>query len=702
VAAVTDWARLVGYAERLSVAPGERLRVMASCESPPSARVVSLPDREPAAVAVRELEPVGPRAVRAGAHVVVPHDPALRPDDGLVVSTWLWLAPGAPAGSRRALLSTWSDGGDGWALVLDAHGRPCFEVGAGGRRAQVAGERAIERGIWARLEAELDPATETIAITHRRRRGRRLETVESARAPSAVGGPGQGPGPLLLGAEADAEGLAVSHLDGKLDRPGVASGTGGETTVAAWHLGEGRGARVLDGGPRGLHGLCVNGPLRAVTGHDWRGDVHDWRLAPEQYGAMHFHADAVDDLGWPPSFELEPPADLPGGVYGLLLEADGVEDLVTFAVRRAAGAEPAANVLVLPTFTYLAYSCERETPAATGSDRPEDRWVAEAGLRCLYDRHADGVGVYEASLLRPLTQLRPGYRCSQHGGPHGLAQDLILIGWLRRRGIAVDLLTDHDVHREGAAALAGHRTLITGAHPEYASAALLDAIDQHLEAGGSLAYLGGNGLNGSVSVDPARPHVIELRRCETQTLMWQALPGEHHHASGEYGGDWRRRARPEHRTLGVGLRAFGEGPAAAYARSESNDPAAAIAFDGIDPRAEIGAAGEVLGGAAGYEVDGYDPRLGSPAEAVVLATARVGDAYAPWPDDVVDDPGGGGPLRADLVLHRRPEGGAVFAVGSIAWTGCLAGDDDNPVARVTENALAELARDAPFRERADG
>ena len=58
--------------------------------------------------------------------------------------------------------------------------------------------------------------------------------------------------------------------------------------------------------------------------------------------------------------------------------------------------------------------------------------------------------------------------------------------------------------------------MITGAHPEYASAALLDALDSHLEAGGNLAYLGGNGLNGSVSVDPGRPHVIELRRCGTR------------------------------------------------------------------------------------------------------------------------------------------------------------------------------------------
>ena len=84
---------------------------------------------------------------------------------------------------------------------------------------------------------------------------------------------------------------------------------------------------------------------------------------------------------------------------------------------------------------------------------------------------------------------------------------------------------------------------------------------------------------------------------------------------------------------------------------------------------------------------------------MVLATAPSGDGYAPWPDDVVDDPGGGGALRADMVVCRRPEGGAVFSVGSIAWTGCLAGDDDNPVARVTENALAELAREAPFARR---
>jgi hypothetical protein len=49
-----------------------------------------------------------------------------------------------------------------------------------------------------------------------------------------------------------------------------------------------------------------------------------------------------------------------------------------------------------------------------------------------------------------------------------------------------------------------------------------------------------------------------------------------------------------------------------------------------------------------------------------------------------------------MVVRRGRGQGTVFSVGSIAWTGCLDGDDANPVARVTENVLAELALDEPF------
>ena len=457
------------------------------------------------------------------------------------------------------------------------------------------------------------------------------------------------------------------------------AGRGDERLVGSWSLGEGRGRSVVDRGPHGLDGRCVNGPLRAVTGRRWSGDVHDWRCAADQYEAMHFHSDATDDLGWEPSLELELP-ERPGERrlrrdprvrWGRRVRGRGSLRRAP-ARRRGAGRErrPAPD-LHLPRLLLRA-RCARGSSKSPG---PEDRWVARNRLRSLYDRYDDGCGVYEASTRRPLTQLRPGYRCPQHGGPHGLAQDLILLAFLERRGLAADLLTDHDLHAEGAAALAGHRTVITGGHPEYATAELLDALEAHVEGGGGLAYLGGNGLNGRVSVDPDRPHVLELRRNETQGLAWQALPGEHHHATtGAYGGDWRRQGRPEHRFLGVGLSAFGEAPAASYERVADADAAAAVVFAGLDPDAPIGHEGAILGGAAGFEVDNHDPVLGSPADAAVLASATVGPEYSIWPDDVRDGSGAAPKRRADMVL-RRPIGGAgaVFSVGSIAWTGCLIG-----------------------------
>ena len=95
--ASTDWDRLVGYADRLSARPGERIEFMVSAAAEPAARLVALPEGAPVEAAVERLEPVGAREVELGSYVRVPHHPALRPADGLVVSVSLWIAPGAPA-----------------------------------------------------------------------------------------------------------------------------------------------------------------------------------------------------------------------------------------------------------------------------------------------------------------------------------------------------------------------------------------------------------------------------------------------------------------------------------------------------------------------------------------------------------------------------------------------------------------------------
>ena len=92
--------------------------------------------------------------------------------------------------------------------------------------------------------------------------------------------------------------------------------------------------------------------------------------------------------------------------------------------------------------------------------------------------------------------------------------------------------------------LTKYRVLILSTHPEYWTRQMYDRVKHWVfEEGGRLMYLGGNGFYWVTSVDPQRPHVIEVRRWGG-TRSWTARPGEHHHSTtGELGGLWRERGR---------------------------------------------------------------------------------------------------------------------------------------------------------------
>ena len=66
------------------------------------------------------------------------------------------------------------------------------------------------------------------------------------------------------------------------------------------------------------------------------------------------------------------------------------------------------------------------------------------------------------------------------------------------------MITDEDLHVQGLDRLAGYRVVITGSHPEYWSAAMLDALEAYLADGGRLMYLGGNGFYWVTAWDPQR------------------------------------------------------------------------------------------------------------------------------------------------------------------------------------------------------
>src|SRR5262249_51185582 len=138
----------------------------------------------------------------------------------------------------------------------------------------------------------------------------------------------------------------------------------------------------------------------------------------------------------------------------------------------------------------------------------------------------------------------------------------------------------------------------------------------------------GDALTGVASVAPGRPHLLEIRRSGPLWAeiapSWLARPGENEHVfSAELGGMWRDRGRAPNRLLGIGFAAQGGWAGTGYRlRVDPRDPRFAFIFEGVteDP---IGTYGINTGGAAGHEVDCFDPRLGAPEGTIVLAIADL-------------------------------------------------------------------------------
>jgi N,N-dimethylformamidase len=521
----------------------------------------------------------------------------------------------------------------------------------------------------------------------------------------------------------------AGHFNGKIDRPRVCRGAlprerivafveqpRGRDVLAAWdfghdidHHGIAAVSRAHDVSPNGLHGEVVNLPARAMTGYNWRGDEYDCRHAPEQYGAIHFHDDDLGDAGWEVSLELAVPGDLRSGVYAIHLETDGGEDYVPFFVRPPRGTATAPIALLIPTNSYLAYANDHlalnaelvqlvagQVPTLKASDVYRNRH-REIGASC-YDTHSDGSGVCYSTWSRPLLNVRPKYE-NPLGRLWQFNADLHLVDWLVARGYEFDVLTDQDLHLEGAPLLRPYRVVLTGSHPEYWSGRMLDAMEAYQEAGGRFMYLGGNGMYWVTSFDPEDPNVIEVRRWGG-TEAWTAQPGEYHHSfTGEMGGLWRARGRPPQKIAGVGFVAQGMDASTYYRRNaDSFRPEVAWIFEGVGDDELIGAFGLSGGGAAGLEIDWYDEATGSPQDAYLLASS---EGHTDNMLEVRENFGmtipalGGGQdprVRADLVYYDTRNGGAVFSTGSIAWCGSLSHNGyENNVSRIMANVLDRFA-----------
>ena len=751
--------KIHGYCDRPSVAPGETIRFYVSAEDSGSYRadVVRLVngDTSPSGpgfceVAVNTTVSGEYRArfqpIHTGSHVVVDDRGALHFAGPFTIHAYVFAT--TPARPRQGLVTRWSEErASGWALMLD-RGSPTLVIGdAAARRSAVATTKPLLASVWYSVAAGIDEAGRAwisqapIVNSVNGLLGPvcRIDGHASSESPAEVA-LADAAVPLVLagfveGGDASRP-LVGGHFNGKLDRPRVYRRTLNRDEIAALHAGREpeptaliarwdfaagigpdgiAGDRVVDASGNGLDGVCVNQPMRGATGFNWRGREENFVHAPAEYGAIHFHDDDLEDCAWEPDFELVVPRDLKSDVYAVKLVLGESEDYVPFFVRSPTGRATAKILFLAPTASYLAYANDRivaEVPVAQAIvghtpvlDANDIHLVThpELGLS-LYDHHADGSGVCFSTWRRPILTMRPKARHGT-GSLWQFPADLHLVEWLNAKGYAYDVATDHDLEREGPELLRHYRVVLTGTHPEYSSARMLDSFEAYLTGGGRMMYLGANGFYWITSFHPEKPWLIEVRKAEGGSRAWQASPGECHHATtGERGGIWRNRARPPQKMFGVGFTSEGFDRSSHYVRMpDGEDPRGAWILAGVERPHRFGDFGLVGGGAAGYEIDRYELALGTPPDALLVASSEGhSDDYPHVVEEIMFNfPGLGGTqdpqVRADIVYFRTPNGGGVFSVGSISWCGSLAhADHDNDVSRITANVLERFASEEPL------
>ncbi|MEQ8651595.1 MAG: N,N-dimethylformamidase [Kiloniellales bacterium] len=741
---------LTGYADEISVAPGETLSFMASsnCATRVEAQIVRTicGDRNPNGPGFKETPvasglaasyPVTEQVCRSGSHVLVPGHPLFAALDSFSAQAVIW--PTTPTKGRQGLLTCWdAESRRGFGMILAEDGSLGLILGDGqGEPVLVTSKQPLIGRVWCFVAASYDAASGTVTLLQALLDGSpEHELVQSVRVKSAVS---SDCALVMAGWQEGREGqrvLVEGHYNGKIERPRLGNRALDRAelerlrsdrlpsgllpaVVGAWDFSQDiSGTAIIDVSPNRLHGEAVNLPTRAMTSSDWQPEHSNWVKDPERFAAIHFHDDDIYDAAWQPTVTLTVPDDLPSGLYACRLSGGGKEDRIPFIVRPPRDRATAEIAVLASSATWLAYANLNPVPfdiAELLSSRvivlDEPNLLIDAHPEwgpSLYDQHSDGSGVCYSSLLRPILNMRPGYVSSFGGAGSSLREfnaDTHLLDWLEAKGFAYDLISDHDLDREGLALLKRYRTVMTASHSEYWSTAMWDAAKAYSDQGGRMMVLGGNGFYWRIAFHRSLPHVIEVRRSGPAIRTWETAPGEDFQSfDGLRGGLWRAVGRPPQSIQGTGFVAEGFDVSSGYRRNpDSRDPRAGFVFEGIGPEEVIGDFGLQGGGAAGVELDRADKDLGTPQHALVLATSTPhSESYRLVNEEVsIMIPNVTGPtnerIAADLVFFETRGGGAVFTTGSIAWCGSLsAGDYANNVSRISENVLRRFLSPEPF------
>lgn len=451
--------------------------------------------------------------------------------------------------------------------------------------------------------------------------------------------------------------------------------------------------KISDVSPNSLKGVTVNIPNRAVRGRFWNGSTIRWIDDPDQYDAITFYADDLYDAEWSPAFEYIIPDELKSGIYAARLQKEGFTEYISFFVAAPKGKPKAKLAFWASDFSYLAYANISLGVTAKGN-YPGHNWN-EADLAFLsenivyatggvYNTHVDGRNFAYGSRKRPDIHMKPGAMT------YNFAQDMHVVAFLEHHKIDYDVITDELVDREGIDLLNQYQAIISSTHPEYITQKIYHAIATYTEQGGRFMYIGGNGYFFSVATHPTLPGVMESRNFFDTA--------DRYLINGQRGGLLIETGLHTGPIFGNELSGMIFNGSSPYRKlDDAKNPRASWIFEGTSEGDIFGKYGvdRSQGGAAGFEIDKYNPNNGVPRHALHLATSEelypkiesikmsvmpIAITYSPASDDVH--------AKADLVFFETPNGGAMFSTGSITWmSSTLENNFDNDVAKISLNVL---------------
>jgi len=334
------------------------------------------------------------------------------------------------------------------------------------------------------------------------------------------------------------------------------------------------------------------------------------------------------DCSWPIAFDLCVPlvGSWEPGFYAARVQGpSGPPFDIPFVVRRGPAAAPLA--LLVNVNTWNAYNTWGGASNYSGTASP-----------------------INLTLKRPNHHLLT-YSRDHSNGSHMLRSEIWLHGWLKAQGYQVDLYTDVDLE-SGIDRFTDYKAFILSTHPEYWTQTMIGRVEDYLDAGRSLLYLGGNGMYRPTTLAAAVAGG-DLDLMTTEITLWPTFP--------DYEGKPLFAARVDQLVgpgRGVGL--------------TISDRDHRFMPTGVQAGQVVGTSGwngwpDLPWGASGWETDYWDAPLPNGVSELARDVAAVHGAV--------------------IACYETSGGGFVLGVGSLTFVGSLM--DDLVLQQIVTNALAE-------------